>query len=278
MAQLLGVTVLCLLAVSAATDAGLNTSTSKTSWHPFLDEYVNSLISDFNRVPRSVSALVNSTVKFTCQAGWELASASVVWYINDTVWSQLTIRGIFWSSLPDSRWNSPLRTLHIPALRDCNNSRVQCVLYLDSGQDKIYSEEAILIVRGIYMCSHVVVADHCICIFPISESFFHHTPQSINATLGSTALFHCHPSLSNGVVTWKINNMSLVRFNSSDVVSMSELDNTWNITKISLHVKAHHMLNNSVVQCILDSNNQQVTTDEAILLIQGNTLGTTCSC
>lgn len=98
-----------------------------------------------------MSALVDSTVKFKCQAGWELESASVVWYINDTVWSRHDIQGIYWSSIPDPHWNSPLRSLHFPALRECNNSYVQCVLYLDRGQTKIYSESAILVVRGTYV-------------------------------------------------------------------------------------------------------------------------------
>lgn len=58
-------------------------------------------------------------------------------------------------------------------------------------------------------------------------------------------------------------------FNSSDVVSISEADSTWNINRSTLYMTAHHMLNNSVVQCVLNSRNKQVATSEAILLVQG---------
>lgn len=106
----------------------------------------------------------------------------------------------------------------------------------------------------------------------ISDSFFHHSPQSINVTLGSTAEFHCQPSISDSLASWNINNMSLHMFNSSDVVSVSEQDSTWNINRSTLYVIAHHMLNNSVVHCIINSNGKAVATSEADLMIQGNAI------
>ena len=106
---------------------------------------------DFHRSPKSVCVLVNSSVEFECQTSQEAESADVVWYINNRVWSLLDPPKATWSSDPDPEWSSSLHTLHMPALREFNNSCVQCALILERGQPKIYSDAAVLAVRGVFV-------------------------------------------------------------------------------------------------------------------------------
>ena len=92
-----------------------------------------------------------------------------------------------------------------------------------------------------------------------SEHFWQ-TPQSINATLGSVVVFHCHPSTINLTVSWYLNNVYISHQNTSnDDITLNG--------GYTLQITAHRKFNNSAVKCIIDK--QQTTSPIAILLIQG---------
>ena len=94
----------------------------------------------------SVDVLVGKSVKFECQAAW--AAKRVRWMVNGRGWD---IRDSPLASMritPDGTWNSSVYSRELSAKREYNNSRVQCVLILESGDERVYSDVALLLVRG----------------------------------------------------------------------------------------------------------------------------------
>ena len=122
----------------------------------FTPSIITSLVSflDFRCAPRNVSVLVGSQVRFQCQARW--AATSVRWRFNDRGWGLLDHPYASMSTTSDSSWNSSVYSRGLTVEREHNSSRVQCVLTLDltTGAQTVYSDEAVVIVRGkwLIMC------------------------------------------------------------------------------------------------------------------------------
>ena len=110
------------------------------------------LYADFRKAPTTQDSVwVGSSLEFQCQAAW--AVEAVTWYINHRLWSLLDPPRATWGTTPDPNWNSSLHTLHLPALRVYNESVVQCVL-LRENREVIFSQEAVVYVKGIIIICH----------------------------------------------------------------------------------------------------------------------------
>ena len=83
---------------------------------------------------------------FECQAAW--AAERVRWEINGRSWDIRDPPPAEMSITPDRTWNSSVFSRRLRAGREYNNSRVQCVLNLRSAGETVYSDVALLLVRG----------------------------------------------------------------------------------------------------------------------------------
>ena len=95
------------------------------------------------------------------------------------------------------------------------------------------------------------------------------TPTSVNATLGSTAIFNCSARI--GVVGWKVNGSLLTELNLPDITA-NEVGGTF-----CLYVPAIEEYNNTVVVCsVTIYSGRQIAEDSgpAVLRIQGMS----CTC
>ena len=92
------------------------------------------------------------------------------------------------------------------------------------------------------------------------------TPTSVNATLGSTAIFNC--SATMGTIGWTLNDSLvtelLAQMNTTDITTRS-------IGRVfSLYVPARKKYNNTVVRCVLVIPGTDWNySDPAVLRVQG---------
>ena len=97
------------------------------------------------------------------------------------------------------------------------------------------------------------------CLYPVFLS----TPASLNATLGSTAVFNC--SATRGHIDWMVNGSLLSELGSSDVIATSRG------SMFFLQVPATEEYNNTVVVCevVIRVPLSVETSDPAVLRVQG---------
>ena len=133
-------------AVSVAhTEAGQNTSMCECE-SCAIKKTFKWFSTDFRKTPQSVDVLVGTSVTFECQAGW--AAERVRWQVNGSVWDIGDPPSYDLLISPDETWNSPVYSRTLTAERRYNNTRIQCILTLTPGGQKIYSNLALLAVRG----------------------------------------------------------------------------------------------------------------------------------
>lgn len=92
-----------------------------------------------------MDVLVGTSVTFECQAAW---SAGVRWEVNDRGWDIFVPPPFDLRISPDVTWNSSIYSRTLTAEREYNNTAVRCVLSLNPGGQKIYSDAALIMVRG----------------------------------------------------------------------------------------------------------------------------------
>ena len=96
----------------------------------------------------------------------------------------------------------------------------------------------------------------------LSTAAFVSTPSSVNATLGSTAIFNCSPT--TGVVGWIVNGSLLSELNTPDITAI-HVGSTF-----FLDIPATEQYNNTNVTCavaILGGDN--LYSDPVVLKVQG---------
>ena len=91
----------------------------------------------FVSTPSSVNATLGSTVTFNCS----VTTGAVVWIVNGSLLSELSIRDIFISQVGSTFF------LHIPATEVYNNTNVTCAVAILGGDD-LYSDPVVLKVQG----------------------------------------------------------------------------------------------------------------------------------
>jgi len=103
---------------------------------------------DFREVPQPIHATLGSTtsIQFRCQAA--VSVGAVTWYVNHQPWSRLIPPSATHNTYPDASWAYPLHTLEMPALREYNNSIVQCVL-IRFGKSNILSDNVTLVIQAV---------------------------------------------------------------------------------------------------------------------------------
>ena len=96
----------------------------------------------------------------------------------------------------------------------------------------------------------------------MSTAAFVSTPSSVNATLGSTATFHC--SATTGAAVWIVNGSLLSELTAPDITA-SQVGWTF-----FLHIPATEQNNNTVLRCALAIlGGDDLYSDPVVLSVQG---------